>query len=79
MFSEVRREESRRNVMQGKKGPGVAVEGSALEVASSFKTSTYQRRTGEKTREKPRIWCDYYDKPHHTHETCWKLHGKPLS
>lgn len=29
VFSEVRREESRRNVMLGKKGPGVAVEGSA--------------------------------------------------
>ena len=41
VFSEVRREESRRNVMLGKKGPGVTVEGLALEVASSFKTSTY--------------------------------------
>ena len=53
MFSEVRREESRRNVMLGKKGPGVAVEGSALEVASSFKTSTYQHRKVEKPSEKP--------------------------
>ena len=54
VFSKVRREESRRNVMLGKKGLGVAVEGgSALEVASSFKTSTYQCRTGEKTNEKP--------------------------
>ena len=55
VFSEVRREESRRNVMLGKKGPGIAVEGSALEVASSFKTSTYQRRTGEKSNEKPQV------------------------
>ena len=30
VFSEVRREESRRNVMLGKKGPGVAIEGSTL-------------------------------------------------
>ena len=52
VFSEVRREESRRNVMLGKKGPRV-VQGSTLEVASSFKTSTYQRRTREKTSEKP--------------------------
>ena len=44
---EVRREESRRNVKLGNKGPRVAVEGSALEVASSFKTSTYQHRIGE--------------------------------
>ncbi|XP_071924652.1 uncharacterized protein [Coffea arabica] len=77
VFSEVRREESRRNVMLGKKGPGVAVEGSALEVASSFKTSTYQRRTGEKPSEKPQVWCDYCNKPRHTRYTCWKLHGKP--
>ena len=53
MFSEVRREESRRNVMLGKKGLGVAIEGSALEVALSFKTSTYQRGTREKPGEKP--------------------------
>ena len=52
VFLEVKREESRRNVMLGKKDPRV-VEGSALEVASSFKTSTYQHRTGEKTNEKP--------------------------
>ena len=25
--------------------------------------------------EKP--WCDHCKKPWHTHETCWKLHGKP--
>ena len=79
MFSEVRREESRRNVTLGKKGLGVAVEGSDLEVALSFKTSTYQRRTVEKTSEKPRVWIDYCDKPRHTRETCWKLHRKPLN
>ncbi|XP_071920664.1 uncharacterized protein [Coffea arabica] len=77
VFSEVRREESRRNVMLGKKGPGIAVEGSALEVASSFKTSTYQRRTGEKSSEKSQVWCDYCNKTRHTRDTCWKLHGKP--
>ena len=53
VFLDVRREGSRRNVMLGNKGLGVAVEGSALEVASSFKTSTYQRRIGEKTSKKP--------------------------
>ena len=53
-------------MMLGKKDPGVAVEGSALEVAFSFKTSTYQCRTGEKPNEKPWIWCDYCDKSRHT-------------
>ena len=51
-------------MMLGNKGPGVAVEGSALEVASPFKTSTYKRRIGEKTSEKPRVYCHYCDKPH---------------
>uniref|UniRef100_A0A2N9EE05 Reverse transcriptase Ty1/copia-type domain-containing protein n=1 Tax=Fagus sylvatica TaxID=28930 RepID=A0A2N9EE05_FAGSY len=77
VFSEVRREESRRNVMLGKKGPGVAVESSALVAAdaNSSKAITYQRRTDDK----PRVWCDYCNKPCHTRETCWKIHGKPAN
>jgi hypothetical protein len=77
VFSEVRREESRRNVMLGKKGPGVAVESSTLVAAdaNSSKAITYQRRTDDK----PRVWCDYCNKPHHTRETCWKIHGKPTN
>uniref|UniRef100_A0A2N9GQ49 Reverse transcriptase Ty1/copia-type domain-containing protein n=1 Tax=Fagus sylvatica TaxID=28930 RepID=A0A2N9GQ49_FAGSY len=77
VFSEVRREESRRNVMLGKKGPGVAVESSALVAAdaNSSKAITYQRRTDDK----PQVWCDYCNKPRHTRETCWKIHGKPAN
>lgn len=30
-----------------------------------------------KTHDKPRVWCDHCNKPHHTRETCWKLHAKP--
>ncbi|PON33465.1 hypothetical protein PanWU01x14_352420 [Parasponia andersonii] len=26
-----------------------------------------------------KVWCDYCHKPHHTKETCWKLHRKPLN
>ena len=25
------------------------------------------------------VWCTYYNKPRHTREKCWKLHGKPPS
>ncbi|KAA8530019.1 hypothetical protein F0562_034553 [Nyssa sinensis] len=67
VFSEVRREESRRNVMQGKKGPGVAVAN-----ANSSKVITYQHRNDEK----PQVWCDYCNKLCHTRKTCWKIHGK---
>ncbi|KAJ9691385.1 hypothetical protein PVL29_013539 [Vitis rotundifolia] len=63
VFSEVRREESRRNVMLGKKGPRVAIEGSALVT----------------TDERPRVWCDFCNKPRHTRENCWKIHGKPAN
>jgi hypothetical protein len=64
-------------VMLGKKGPGVAVESSALMAAdaNSSKAITYQRRTDDK----PRVWCDYYNKPRHTRESCWKIHGKPAN
>jgi hypothetical protein len=34
------------------------------------------QQTNKKSNEKPRVWCDYCDKPHYTHETCWKLHRK---
>ncbi|KAH9697911.1 retrovirus-related pol polyprotein from transposon RE1 [Citrus sinensis] len=27
--------------------------------------------------QKPRVWCDYCNKPRHTWEACWKLHEKP--
>uniref|UniRef100_A0A2N9G6R9 Retrovirus-related Pol polyprotein from transposon TNT 1-94-like beta-barrel domain-containing protein n=1 Tax=Fagus sylvatica TaxID=28930 RepID=A0A2N9G6R9_FAGSY len=39
------------------------------------KAITYQRRTDDK----PRVWCDYYNKPRHTRESCWKIHGKPAN
>ena len=30
-----------------------------------------------KSDERPRIWCDFCNKPRHTRENCWKIHGKP--
>lgn len=30
-----------------------------------------------KLRNKDGIWCTHCNKPRHTKETCWKLHGKP--
>lgn len=91
VFSEVRREECRRNVMMKKK-EDEPVEKSALVVAhptpycatstdlstaniSAQRSFSNQRRV----EEKPRVWCDHCDKPRHTRETCWKLHGKPAN
>ena len=77
VFSEVRREESRRMVMLGKKGLGAALEGSALATMGAG----YRRNTpySQKSDEKPRVWCDFCNKPRHTRETCWKIHGKPAN
>ncbi|RVW65751.1 hypothetical protein CK203_057721 [Vitis vinifera] len=77
VFSEVRREESRRNVMLGKKGPGVAIEGSALVTTGGGynKAAAFQRKSDER----PRVWCDFCNKPRHTRENCWKIHGKPAN
>ena len=77
VFSEVRREESRRNVMLGKKGLGVAIEGSALVTTGGGynKAVVFLR----KSNERPRVWCDFCNKPRHTRENCWKIHGKPAN
>ena len=68
VFSEVHREETRRNVMLKK------VESrSEPETESSALVSRGIDLDGEK-RRKP---CEYCKRPWHTRDTCWKLHGKP--
>lgn len=81
VFSKVRREESRRNVMIEKKSSSGSIDNSALVVsdtsivsdANASKAIKNQRKTDKRSRG----WCDYCDKPNHTRETCWKIHGKP--
>ncbi|XP_074556441.1 uncharacterized protein LOC141812295 [Curcuma longa] len=75
VFAEVRREESRRSVMLGKKSIGESIETSALFTDATSKAANYQRRSDDK----PRVWCDFCNKPRHTRETCWKIHGKPAN
>ncbi|XP_073041799.1 uncharacterized protein [Primulina eburnea] len=77
VFSEVRREESRRNVMLGKKGPAATIEGSAL--ASTGLNMRRGAANLRKPEEKPNVWCDYCNRPRHTRETCWKINGKPAN
>ena len=67
IFVEIRREECRRRVTLG---------GSTI---STIETSTLAAR-GSNNRAKSRgnkKWCDHCQKPNHTKDTCWKLHGKP--
>ena len=59
VFSEVRREKSRRNVMLGKKGTGVVAEGSAL--VATCRGFTNQLKLDENPFcNKPRHTCETY-------------------
>ena len=72
VFSEVRREESRRQVMLVKQPTLPIVENSALAAGSvGGRNKNFE--------DKPKVWCDYCKKSRHTRETCWKLHGKPAN
>ncbi|KAL5857493.1 hypothetical protein ACOSQ3_004951 [Xanthoceras sorbifolium] len=78
VFAEVRREQSRRLVMLGKKnGESSPVETFAL--VSQEAAATVNKIQTRKNDERPKVWCDFCNKPRHTKETCWKLHGKPAN
>ena len=68
IFAEVRRECHRR-VMLG---------GSTI---STIETSTLATRGSDNlaTSRGNKKWCDHCQKPNHTKDTCWKLHGKPAN
>ncbi|KAJ1398154.1 Gag-polypeptide of LTR copia-type [Sesbania bispinosa] len=68
VFSEVRREESRRKVMLGKSSVAPSIEGSAMAARGN------QPRPSQK---KNRPWCDHCKKLGHTKDTCWIIHGRP--
>ena len=64
VFVEVRRKESCRHVMLGKKSNSGTVESSALNVVEGFanKAASFQPGLGER----PQVWCDYCNKPRQT-------------
>ncbi|KAJ1395404.1 Gag-polypeptide of LTR copia-type [Sesbania bispinosa] len=68
VFSEVRREESRRKVMLGKSSAAPSIEGSAMAARGN------QPRPSQK---KNQPWCDHCKKLDHTKDTCWIIHGRP--
>ncbi|GAU39772.1 hypothetical protein TSUD_220160 [Trifolium subterraneum] len=76
VFAEVRREESRRQVMLGKKvvAAPTPVEGSALAVPQVNRKSFPNPRGGG---DKNHLFCDYCGRNRHVREDCFKLHGRP--
>ena len=76
-FSEVRREESRKLVMLGKKKSGESGLSKNMALITTDANASGQHIASQrKAEEKPRVRCDHYNKPRHTWETCWVLHGK---
>lgn len=71
----MRREESRRQVMLGKKVVIVPppVEGSALAVPLVNRKPFPNPRGGDKNH----LVCDYCGQNRHTQQNCFKLHGRP--
>ncbi|CAJ2679170.1 unnamed protein product [Trifolium pratense] len=72
VFSEVRREESRKKVMLGESFVLPVAEQSALAARGVHNHAGDNRLKNTK-----RLWCDYCQRFGHTRDTCWKIHGKP--
>ncbi|XP_068479886.1 uncharacterized protein [Phaseolus vulgaris] len=73
----IRSEESRRGLML----ETPTTESSAMKAEGETAMLTNQKKSGFSNIEKKQeeVWCTYCNKPRHTREKCWKLHGKPPS
>ena len=69
-FSEVRREESRKNLMMGSH--------QQLNMAESSALKTQFTPFDNRQKIRGRHWCDHCRKSGHFRETYWKIHGKPV-
>ncbi|XP_038997410.1 uncharacterized protein LOC120122339 [Hibiscus syriacus] len=69
VFSEVHREESRREESRHSLMLPLPVERSFLNTHSSGDTHV----------KKGHPWCDHCRTPGHVHDKCWKLHGRPAN
>ncbi|KAJ1421505.1 hypothetical protein SESBI_13726 [Sesbania bispinosa] len=65
VFTEVRREKTRKSLMMGKTkvDPTPPMTNPLVVEAAAFKSSTNQKNFSN-------LWCDHYNKPRHTRETC---------
>lgn len=74
VFFEVHLKESRHFIILNKKDAGIIVENFALTVNTNV-----AQTNSKKSNEKSCIWCNYYNKLCHMHESYWKIHDKPLN
>ena len=73
VFAEVRREKSRRKVMLNQ------LDNTNLTHQNSSLATVKQRDIFSKGVGKEKQWRDHCNKPYHTKDTCWKIHGKPAN
>ena len=73
----IQSEESRRELML----EIPTAESSAMIAEGGTTIVVNQKKNGFPNMEKKHeeVWCTYCNKPRHTREKCWKLHGKPPS
>ncbi|KAK9116632.1 hypothetical protein Sjap_015579 [Stephania japonica] len=53
--------------------PSAISDGSALSISSD----NHAAKVSATRRQSKRPYCDHCNKPGHTHDTCWQIHGKP--
>ena len=65
--------------MLGKKTVTAPIENSALAMPIAVVAASRNPNTQRPTEKKTQVWCDLWNKPRHSRETCWKIHGKPMN
>ena len=81
VFAEVRREESRKQVMMGPttEHPFTPTRSALIFQQDRPHDPIALVARGDSRQRKGRPWCDHCHKTGHTKDTCWKLHGKPTN
>ena len=70
VFAEIQREELRKRVILG--------DVPSLNSPENSSTLAAKGNQGHESKmKKGRSWSEHCRRPSHTHETCWKIHGKP--
>ena len=44
---------------------------------SALLTNNFNKDIKKYGKKDDKLWCDHYERYYHTHETCWKIHGRP--
>ncbi|PON52788.1 hypothetical protein PanWU01x14_206300 [Parasponia andersonii] len=78
-FAEVRREKAKKRVMLG--GSKISIPEDPSENSPFLTKRNFSPNNGDQrgNRKNDRPWCDHYQCPGHTKDTCWKIHGKPAN